>query len=140
MELGEALFQVLPKNYRPPSSLGYAIPQNSLIYNADPSAARYNDIFQAAQTTGSFNRCLGQPAKEGCGCTAGDRISSWPSVSDCIDRVVRVAFTQDYTPQVGKFDKNEYVGDLAIPFTITEINGRIDWCYACMFQVHCFTY
>lgn len=132
---GELMFEVLPVNYRPPSSLGYLIPTNSFIYNADPSVSRYGDYFAVAKNTGSFNQCLNATNKYGCKCSTGSFVSSSPRDTDCMERVVRILFATDFTPSIGKFVQNVYVNDVTVPFTIREINGRTDWCYACMLNV-----
>ena len=41
-------------NYRPPSSLGRAIPTSANIYNADYFQPRYFDVYNISRSTGTF--------------------------------------------------------------------------------------
>lgn len=81
------LVQVLPYNYRPPSSFGDSVPISSNIYNAAPGLPRYHDIFQISKSTGSYKACLNKSERAFCGCDDLTRLSMDSLNSDCIDRV-----------------------------------------------------
>lgn len=199
--------QVLPANYRPPSSLGPAVPTNAHIYNANPFKPRYNDYFDASKRTGTeFKRCAiiadAAAPSNPCHCTDAMRRSqavadrcralrvcmnaiAWPFLrtlvasllspagrrsldpfcrmhssslisltrsaltpfspspspgpplfagplstrSDCIRLVPRWYFSSNFVPQFNVLVPHQDPTPLTLPYRLTELNGRRDYCF-----------
>jgi hypothetical protein len=104
---------------------------NRYIYNADPSAPRYNDYFTVSKFTGYFQACAGKSNRDECGCTDAQKWSSTPTDTDCMQHVVRWYFNEEFKPEIMTFMRNKPLELLEVPYKIREINGRIDWCFQC---------
>ncbi|KAI9216271.1 cation channel sperm-associated protein subunit beta protein family-domain-containing protein, partial [Blastocladiella britannica] len=117
-------------NYRPPSTLGVAVPNSTVIYNADPAAARYNDFFPVSKTTGSYQACLGKTSRAECGCRDDQAYSFSYADSDCTNRVL--AYYQQNDMILSFSVTRDLVTYIPVntSITITELNRRTDWCIA----------
>jgi hypothetical protein len=87
----------LAVNYRPPSSLGNAVPTSERFYNAHPLRAKNNDFFPISQRTGTFGVCAPYAppnaakavvdADNPCACTSRQRTGQRSGDSGCITKV-----------------------------------------------------
>ncbi|GKT28420.1 Cation channel sperm-associated protein subunit beta like protein, partial [Aduncisulcus paluster] len=121
-------YETLPTNYRPPSKYGTAIPICSNIYNADPSEPMYNNVKQISQETGEYKQCLDKDTRDDCGCKVDHYTTSDPRHTDCIEQVVRVFYSDGFTPSFYV----EEIGSTQTLFEgqvlVQEVNGRTDFC------------
>ncbi|ORZ33950.1 cation channel sperm-associated protein subunit beta protein family-domain-containing protein [Catenaria anguillulae PL171] len=125
---GASMIQSLPTNYRPPSTLGVAVPNSTYIYNADPSAPRYNDFFSISQSTGIFQQCLGESSRAGCACTDNQKRSMSVADSDCIEKVLRAYQQSTFALKLQLTRDMITYTTVAANYTVTELNHRTDWC------------
>ncbi|KAI9188222.1 hypothetical protein H9P43_002613 [Blastocladiella emersonii ATCC 22665] len=125
---GASMITYLPTNYRPPSALGVGVPNSTYIYNADPSAPRYNDFFPLSKSTGSYHTCAGKANRTACGCSDAETRSFRIEDSDCITRVLSAYQQADLPLSFFLTRDMDNFSPVAVPFTIVELNNRADWC------------
>ncbi|KXS19395.1 hypothetical protein M427DRAFT_449604 [Gonapodya prolifera JEL478] len=122
------LVESLPFNYRPPSTEGKSVPTTEHIYNAAPDKPRYNDRYWASRTTGKLKQCLNAQSRFACNCTDAQRSSEFVADSDCIDKAIRVLYSQVYVPSLFVHEHGKEPVALSHTFRLTELNGREDYC------------
>ncbi|XP_065071427.1 uncharacterized protein LOC135696077 [Rhopilema esculentum] len=117
----------IPFNYQPPSILGKAIPLTPNIYNADPSKPMHRSSYKISRDIAKYKQCHGKQSRASCGCTLNATISSRPDETDCIQRVFKVYFMEEFTPKLFVVDRDGTRTDLKFPYCITELNERKDY-------------
>ncbi|XP_043836517.1 cation channel sperm-associated protein subunit beta-like [Dromiciops gliroides] len=128
-EHGFNMIKTLPKNYRPPSSMGIAIPITSNFYNADPSSPKPRNYHPKSKETGIYKQCLNKTSRDECNCTTEQKMSQYIAFSDCREKVVRFMYPVIQYP----IFLNIKHGDSSVPMeapylvTISEVNNRKNW-------------
>ncbi|KAJ1556185.1 hypothetical protein HK405_005502, partial [Cladochytrium tenue] len=114
-------------NYRPPSSLGVAVPTTANVYNAWPEAPMYNSRFRASRGTAVLKMCAGAANRAACGCGSDLAASPLVQFSDCISTVPTVLYDKSFVPRIQLYQKtapSSFMGT----YTLAELNNRTDYC------------
>eukprot|EP01135_Chromosphaera_perkinsii_P009742 Nk52_evm7s1869 gene=Nk52_evmTU7s1869 len=126
---GTHRLEFLPVNYRPPSYMGAAIPLTDNIYNGDPSEDLYRTTYKVSKESGKFKQCKDKANRAECGCTTRQRWIPFASNSDCVDRVIRYSIEEnEFYPNFQIFEDNKPTKAMTLRYTLTELNGRTDYC------------
>ncbi|XP_044515935.1 cation channel sperm-associated protein subunit beta-like [Gracilinanus agilis] len=128
-ERGFNMIKTLPKNYRPPSNMGIAIPLTNNFYNADPSKPRPRNYHPLSKKTGIYKQCLNKTTREECKCTKEQKDSESIAFSDCKEKVARFLYPVSQYPILLHIKSEELSIPMDIPYlvTISEVNDRKNW-------------
>ncbi|KAG4108770.1 hypothetical protein H8356DRAFT_918507 [Neocallimastix lanati (nom. inval.)] len=118
----------LPYNYRPPSYLGTDVPIEDTFYHAHPGKERIKNRFKVSKNSGKYKQCEGKSNRQECGCTNDQKRSMLIKNSDCIENVIKLYQTNNYQLKFFVKEYNKETIPLDIPFNITELNNRTDYC------------
>ncbi|XP_007942726.1 cation channel sperm-associated protein subunit beta [Orycteropus afer afer] len=123
------LIKTLPINYRPPSTMGIAIPLTDNFYHADPSKPIPRNLFLKSKSTGKFKQCANASTREECNCTNDQKLSYAVAFSDCREKVPRFKFpVTQYPISLEISTRNGQIPvDLPYLVTVTEVNMRENW-------------
>ncbi|XP_074091511.1 cation channel sperm-associated auxiliary subunit beta-like isoform X1 [Macrotis lagotis] len=128
-EHGFNIIKTLPVNYRPPSTMGLAIPTTDNFYHADPSKPRQRNYHPASKKTGKYKQCLNKRTREDCNCTTEQKLSQNIIFSDCTEKVVRFIYPVIQYPIFLNIKDETTSIPMEPPYlvTISEVNKRKNW-------------
>ncbi|KAM6202675.1 cation channel sperm-associated auxiliary subunit beta [Rhynchocyon petersi] len=126
---GFNMIKTLPVNYRPPSTMGIAIPLSDNFYHADPSKPVPRNLFFKSMSTGRFKQCANVSTRAQCNCTQNQKMSHAVAFSDCREKVPRFKFPVKQYPVSLEISSRDGPIPVNLPYlvTVTEVNGRDNW-------------
>ncbi|XP_051829442.1 cation channel sperm-associated auxiliary subunit beta-like [Antechinus flavipes] len=116
-------------NYRPPSSMGIAIPTTDNFYHADPSKPKPRNYHPLSKNSGKYKKCLNKTSRKDCNCTTEEKMSQNIAFSDCIEKVMRFMYPVNQYPIFLNIKDDDTLVSLEPPYliTISEVNNRKNW-------------
>ncbi|XP_031805151.1 cation channel sperm-associated protein subunit beta [Sarcophilus harrisii] len=128
-EHGYNIIKTLPINYRPPSSLGIAIPTTDNFYHADPSKPKPRNYHPLSKKSGKYKKCLNKTSRKDCNCTTEEKMSQNIAFSDCIEKVLRFLYPVNQYPIFLDIKDGDFLVPMEPPYliTISEVNNRKNW-------------
>ena len=133
-------YEILPPNYRPPSSHGTSVYTSPHVYNYHPELPMQPSLHKESISP-LIKLCTRSMTRRDCNCTQKMIQSEELRFSECKElvRAHHYHHSLHIAPAI-TWEGGEVLRDLSSPFTLTEVNNRTDYLYSNTSNNHVITF